>query len=199
MKASAVETLKYTQGLKKNADTFTITTTPSPSRQHLHDTRASHHTRPKLTYTAMHCDTNRNRKASSEEKISKTEKSKLRKAGSGISRSELYAVVSVSVCPSLSLSLSRSLSVRVCLQQNLHLRCTTNPLAKMGFRVCEPCPRFVLVQGQLHMSVEQLIDFAESISKIRILFFFLFPSPKFVLVKKKKKQFLKFSAFLRII
>jgi hypothetical protein len=65
--------------------------------------------------TAMHCDTNRNRKASSEEKISKTEKSKLRKAGSGISRSELYAVVSVSVCPSLSLSLSRSLSVRVCL------------------------------------------------------------------------------------
>lgn len=99
MKASAVETLKCTQGLKK-------TPAPCPSRQHLHDTRASHHTRPKLTYTAMHCDTNRNRKASSEEKISKTEKSKLRKAGSGISRSELYAVVSVSVCPSLSLSLS---------------------------------------------------------------------------------------------
>jgi hypothetical protein len=106
MKASAAETLKCTQGLKK-------TSTPSPSRQHLHDTRASHHTRPNLTYTAMHCDTNRNRKASSEEKISKTEKSKLRKAGSGISRSELYAVVSVSVYPSLSslsLSLSRALS-----------------------------------------------------------------------------------------
>jgi hypothetical protein len=104
MKASAVETLKCTQGFLK-------TPAPSPSRQHLQDTRASHHTRPNLTYTAMHCDTNRNRKASSEEKIRKTEKSKLRKAGSGISRSELYAVVSVSMCPSLfSLSLSLSLS-----------------------------------------------------------------------------------------
>jgi len=145
MKASAVETLKCTQEFLK-------TPAPSPSRQHLHDTRASQHPRPNLTYTAMHCDTNRNRKASSEEKIRKTEKSKLRKAGSGISRSELYAVVSVSMCPSLS---SLSLSLGACMPlAKLHLRSTTNPLAKMGFRVCEPCPHLVLVQGQLHMSVE---------------------------------------------
>jgi hypothetical protein len=104
----------------------------------------------------MHCDNNRDRKASSEEKIRKTEKSNLRKAGSGILRSELYAVVSVPVCPSLSLSLSlsRSLSVRVCFQQNYIFapQRILGPKWDLGF--VSLVLVLYLVQGQLHMSVE---------------------------------------------
>jgi hypothetical protein len=141
---------KIHQGLKK-------TPAPCPSRQHLHDTRASHHTRPNLTYTAMHCDTNRNRKQARKKKSIKRKNQSCAKRD--LEFRDLSCTLSclclcVHLSLSLSLYLSRSLSVRVCLKQNLHLRSTTNPLAKMGFRVCEPCPRFVLVQGQLHMSVE---------------------------------------------